>query len=230
MTDQTTPRIPEGCKMPSPWFRANNTSGTLASIYRRDAMWDRPLRDGERKLGNFILPDFQRPPVWTLEQKVRFIESIWQRLPLGTYIVNRVTAIDSPYDGLLLDGQQRITAILDYVADAFPVLGYRWSELTLIDRRMFDLIPMAYLETKLEDMDQIKEVYDRLAYGGTAHDPKDAEKEVYWEVVHACGTREDFTDFDVAVVEYGQRAAKGRGWSLVEITRFDRILKAGDLS
>ncbi|UTC28891.1 hypothetical protein MARCHEWKA_03790 [Brevundimonas phage vB_BpoS-Marchewka] len=219
--------IPEGCKMPSPWFRASNTSGTLVSIYRPDAMWDRPLRAGERKLGNFILPDFQRPPVWTTEQKVRFIESIWQRLPLGAYIVNRVGGLDSPYDGLLLDGQQRITAIMDYVADAFPVLGYLWSALTPIDQRQFAMIPMAYMETKLEDMDQIKEVYDRLAYGGTAHDPKDAEKEVYWEVVHASGNRSDYVDLDVARQEHAELQALDPSWSLVEVTRFDRIVVAG---
>lgn len=166
MTDQNTP------KMSSPWFRASNTAGTMVSIYRPDAMWDRPLRAGERKLGNFILPDFQRPPVWSVDQKIRFIESIWQRLPLGAYIVNRVSGIDSPYDNLLLDGQQRITAILDYVADEFAVLGYRWSELNPIDRRQFGLIPMSYMETSLEDMNLLREVYDRLAYGGTPHEPK----------------------------------------------------------
>ena len=223
MTDHKTP--PAGCKMPTPWFRANNTSGTLVSIYRPDAMWDRPLREGERKLGNFILPAFQRPPVWTLEQKVRFIESIWQRLPLGTYIVNRVTGLDSPYDGLLLDGQQRITAIMDYVADAFPVLGHLWSDLTPIDQRQFGLIPMAYLETQLTDMGLIQEVYDRLAYGGTAHDPKDAEKEVYWEVVHSCGNRSDYVNYDDAIREHAELHALDSDWSLVEVTRFDRVIK-----
>ncbi|USN15332.1 hypothetical protein KIKIMORA_01860 [Brevundimonas phage vB_BpoS-Kikimora] len=231
MTDQD-----KTTKMPTPWFRASNTAGTMTSIFRLDAMWDRPLREGERKLGNFILPAFQRPPVWSEAQKVRFIESIWQRLPLGAYIVNRVPGIDSPYDNLLLDGQQRITAIMDYVADAFPVLGYRWSELTPIDRRQFSMIPMSYMETALEDMDLIQEVYDRLAYGGTAHEPKDTTKEVFWRVYHPTTGPMEYDTLDAAQAVYDRKHPvlggpdKRLHLKLTEVTELERTLKAGDVS
>lgn len=168
-------RVPEGQKMPRPWFRANNTAGPLFGIYKEDdTCWRTKLYPGERRLGNFILPGFQRPPVWTEAQKVRFIESIWNGLPLGAYIVNRVIQpLDNPYDGLLLDGQQRVTAILDYVANKFPVMGLFWKDLTRTDQIQFGMTPMSYLETELSDMDVIKEIYDRLAYGGTPHEPKE---------------------------------------------------------
>lgn len=171
----TNTRVPDGQKMPRPWFRANNTAGPLFSIYKLENGWERvaPLAEGERRLGNFVLPPFQRPAVWSEAQKIRFIESIWNGLPLGAYIVNRIIVpLDNPYDNYLLDGQQRITAILDYVADAFPVLGQRWSELTKQDQTQFGMTPMSYLETQIGDLDELREIYDRLAYGGTAHDPK----------------------------------------------------------
>lgn len=173
MTDHNT-RVPEGMKMPRPWFRANNTAGPLFGLYKGGNGFGRdgPLAEGERLLGEFILPDFQRPPVWFLDQKVRLIESLWSGLPIGAYVVNRV--LGSPYDNYLLDGQQRISAILEYVADAFPVMGYKFSEITLGDRRQFQMIPVSCLETSLTDLEQIKDVYDRLAYGGTAHEPKAA--------------------------------------------------------
>ena len=222
---------PDGKKMPRPWFRANNTAGPLIAIYRIDAMWDRPLHQGERKLGNFVLPAFQRPPVWTQEQQIRFIESIWQRLPLGAYIVNRVTAVDSPYDGLLLDGQQRITAIMAYVAGEFPVMGYRFTELDKREQQEFALIPMAYLETKLENMDHIREVYDRLAYGGTPHEPKDAKTEVFWRVYHpTTGPMEYETEAEARAV-YDQKVpvlggpAKRRHRRLTEVTEVERTLE-----
>jgi len=166
-------RVPAGQKMPRPWFRANNTAGPLMGIYKLDSDWDRPLFEGERKLGNFVLPPFQRPPVWTRAQQVRFIESIWNGLPLGAYIVNRVLApLGNKYDNLLLDGQQRITAILDYTDSKFEVFGHLWSDLTKQDHSQFGMTPMSYLETQLSDMATILDVYDRLAYGGTPHDPK----------------------------------------------------------
>ncbi|AFU88135.1 DUF262 protein [Caulobacter phage CcrColossus] len=171
MTDFNS-RVPEGQLMPRPWFRANNTAGPLFGIYKAGNGWARsaPLTEGERMLGDFVLPWFQRPPVWTLDQKVRLIESIWNGLPIGAYVVNRV--LNSPYDNWLLDGQQRITAILEYVADAFPVMGYRFSELTVTDQRQFAMIPMSCLETQITDLAELEEVYNRLAYGGTAHEPK----------------------------------------------------------
>jgi hypothetical protein len=158
-------------KMQRPWFRANNTASAIFAITNGHESITRPLVEGERALGWFILPPFQRPPVWTEAQKVRFIESIWGGLPLGSYIYNRTLAMESRFDNWLLDGQQRITAILEYVADSFPVLGYRWSELTKVDHRQFQMTPMSCMETMITDEAKLREVYDRLAYGGTPHDP-----------------------------------------------------------
>ena len=48
----------------------------------------RPAKPGERVLGAFKLPPFQRGSVWTKQQQVRFIESIWLHLPIASYVVN----------------------------------------------------------------------------------------------------------------------------------------------
>jgi hypothetical protein len=159
-------------KMDRPWFRANSMAASIGAILMTpDDVGRQPLAPDERRLGRFVLPPFQRPAVWSEAQKVRFIESIWGGLPLGAYVYNQPARFRSPYDQWLLDGQQRVTAILEYVADAFPVLGYRWSEITKVDHRMFKMMPMACMETQIEDEAQLREIYDRLAYGGTPHDP-----------------------------------------------------------
>lgn len=163
--------------MSRPWFRANNFASALFAIVENHESGDlAPLGEGERRLGWFTLPPFQRPEVWTQAQKVRFIESIWAGLPLGSYIYNR-TAPGRPFDNWLLDGQQRITAILDYVGDGFPVSGFLWSGLTEIDQRQFKMTPMACMETCITEEAKLREVYDRLAYGGTPHEPKAEDKE-----------------------------------------------------
>lgn len=156
--------------MPDPWFRANNSPYTVSHGLRYAASGnDRPLVDGERRLLAFILPSFQRPSVWTEAQQIRLIESMWMGLPIAAYVYNQS---DNPaLDGLLLDGQQRWTAIAAYVDGAFPVFGHTFPSLPEPEKRRFQNMVFAALVTRLDTEAECRDVYDRLAYGGTAHDP-----------------------------------------------------------
>lgn len=152
--------------MPNPWFRAQGSSRSIYEIVRGHSY--RAPRDGERALGPFVLPSFQRPSVWTQTQQIRLIESIWEGLPIGAYVYN-LTELDDPCDGWLLDGQQRVTAILAYYAGEFEVFGWKFSDLSVPEQRGFLLTSIGALETQISDEAQCRDVYDRLAYGGTAH-------------------------------------------------------------
>lgn len=162
----------EGSAIPQSWFRASPVNSPLGARISRPMDRPAPLTEGERVLGAFVLPPFQRPPVWTPEQQVRFIESCWLGLPIGVYVVN-MADYGSPYDLWLIDGQQRITAILDYMAGKFPVYGKLYSELPVVDHRTWEFSRVfTCLETKIENEAELREVYDRLAYGGTPHEPR----------------------------------------------------------
>jgi hypothetical protein len=159
--------------IPRSWFSASNHSTTMGFLQdREDFRRLAPLAEGERQLGWFVLPPFQRPPVWSREQQSRFIESAWMGLPLGVFIYNRTPSLDGRFDAWLLDGQQRVTAVIAYMADEFPVYGKLFSELTQADHRNWSMTTVfPCLETHLEDEAHLRDVYDRLAYGGTPHDP-----------------------------------------------------------
>lgn len=158
--------------IPEPWFRASTRQTTMAFLTGDHNIRLAPLGHGERRLGWFVLPPFQRPPVWTREQQMRFVESCWMRLPIGVFIFNRPDDQHSPFDTWLLDGQQRVTAVLSYMADEFAVFGHRFSELTDTDHRVWAMTTnFSCMETNLTDEAALREVYDRLAYGGTPHDP-----------------------------------------------------------
>lgn len=75
--------------IPSTWFTAQASSTTMGAL-KSELDRAAPLGEGERQLGRFVLPNFQRPPVWTREQQVRFIESCWMGLPIGVYVYNEV--------------------------------------------------------------------------------------------------------------------------------------------
>jgi uncharacterized protein with ParB-like and HNH nuclease domain len=161
-------------KIPDSWFRATTIATTMAFLddqthKRRFA----PLGEGERQLGWFVLPPFQRPPVWTRAQQIRFLESVWMGLPIGVFVYNRTEDMHSPYDGWLLDGQQRVTSVYSYMNDEFPVFGSLFSELTVVDIRKWKMsVSFPAMETNISDEAELREVYDRLAYGGTPHEPK----------------------------------------------------------
>ena len=73
-------------------------------------------------------------------------------------------------DGLLIDGQQRLRSLERYLDGEFPVFGYRWSEVTIVDRRFFEMSTIfACYVTETEDEDYLRSYYDMTNFGGTAH-------------------------------------------------------------
>lgn len=146
-------------------------STMMMPIYR----YKRPDQDtaknlfGYREVMGFFLPAWQRGSVWTEKQKISFIESAWLGVNLGTYTYNTAD-IGSPYDNLLIDGQQRMTALQDYVDDKFPVFGYRYSEITKADERRFGMtVVFSSYETQSEDEQYLRDYYNLMNFGGTAH-------------------------------------------------------------
>lgn len=129
--------------------------------------YQRDLATGERYLGAFIVPDFQRPIVWTVGQKQRLIESIYMGLPIGSLIVN--DCLHHPTDQWLLDGQQRLTAICEWADGTLAVRGQRYPELPEVERQMFRRMTVPVIETSLTTREACLDVYNRLVYGGTPH-------------------------------------------------------------
>lgn len=174
--EATTMDVKTERRIPRSWFGASHFSTTMGFLVGDHQRRPAPLGPGERELGWMVLPPFQRPAVWTEAQKIRFVESCWLGLPIGVFIINRPNDMESPFYNWLLDGQQRVTALYEYMADAFPALGYRYSELTDADLRSWHMTTgFGHLETHLTDEAALRDVYDRLAYGGTAHEPRNSK-------------------------------------------------------
>ncbi|TXT25423.1 MAG: hypothetical protein FD131_4624 [Rhodocyclaceae bacterium] len=129
----------------------------------------------DRRLMNLTLPPWQRGEEWSEEQKRRFIEGIFLGLGTGYYVVH-----SSDWDGAgkpktmsgwLLDGQQRISALRDFLAGKLVVFGdVRFTEMAAPDQLRFKRRPFPCHELEYTDNeDTLKELYDRLNFGGTPH-------------------------------------------------------------
>ena len=130
----------------------------------------------------YPLPVFQRELVWKPEQKVRFITSIWSGVDIGSYMVNDIYELmgegeDQHYREFsesLLDGQQRLTALEEYLYDGFAVpdatgVPRFWSELSRVERRRFGSFHFAKATIRSWDDGLLLRAYDLRALGGTPH-------------------------------------------------------------
>jgi hypothetical protein len=131
----------------------------------------------ERYACGFPLPPFQRPLVWTRAQEVLFIESAWLGLYIGTYCTHDIDwehdGTVKAFSGWLLDGQQRLTTFQRYWNSEFKVFGRYYSELTRKEKHRFSRIPFKQSKVILDDEALIKELYNRMAFGGVAHTADD---------------------------------------------------------
>jgi len=128
---------------------------------------------GRRVLG-FKLPAWQRGLEWSEQQSIRFIESIWTGVSIGSFMYNQSCG---EFDLILLDGQQRLTAIEQYWSDEFPVpgedgVGYFWSDLTDHEKAQFYRIPFPFYVTSYTTDEALRDAYDRHNFGGVAHRPE----------------------------------------------------------
>ena len=167
MTDECRPRL-----MPERSFYGQASQWIMFGLIDDFSGQQRALAPGESRLGGFILPTFQRSAVWTPPQKTRLIESLYMGLPIGSLVYNQTRNL-GPCHRWLLDGQQRMVAITEYVAGKWPIYGWLFPSLPEIEQRHFKRIGVGVIETQIESEAECRDIYDRLAYGGTAHEPKE---------------------------------------------------------
>src|SRR6185436_3041920 len=85
---------------------------------RQSIAW---IRD-QHKLGNLILdPPYQRRSVWTPSYQQFFIDSILRNYPIPSILVNEDVLENGRIKYNVIDGKQRLTAILEFLEDRFPL-------------------------------------------------------------------------------------------------------------
>lgn len=192
---------------PEPKLSRNGVPGNLRRMQRRrfDAVVSpRSIEELLRKLEKHLegetkelypwatrfalglpLAPWQRDFKWSVEQQVRFIESLWSDLDVGSYLINDVIGYETiPGSGdcsyrylsdIVLDGQQRLTAIENYVMSKFPVadvdgVPVYWHELSIIEQRFFGSKTFSRATVRMKEEAEMRELYNLRSFGGTAHE------------------------------------------------------------
>lgn len=78
--------------------------------------------------------DFQRDYVWTLADKENYIDSLLKGRDVGRFIVVAMNC-DTGAPPQIVDGKQRLNAVIEFMASTYAYNGLFWHELSYQDRR-----------------------------------------------------------------------------------------------
>lgn len=154
--------------------------------FTRSASWtvDISWRDLEQwvsrqiEQGLDLNPDFQRGHVWTPEQQVRYVEFILRGGQTGKDILTNHPgwqrgSLEGPY--VLVDGKQRLEAVLGFLRDAVHPFGYRFEDFE--DRaNMRHKLGFKWHVNDLQTRAEVLEWYVDLNTGGTVHTNDEIER------------------------------------------------------
>jgi len=113
--------------------------------------------------------DFQRREVWSRSAQMMLIDTILQNIPMPKMLVSTVLRGDSTYR-IVIDGQQRIRAILGFIRGEFP-LGApyrgpfqqtRFDDLSTDAQRCILRYTLDFNEITDADDEQLREIYSRV--------------------------------------------------------------------
>jgi hypothetical protein len=142
---------------------------------------------------HWVLPPWQRPMVWDVDRQRKFVEGIFLGLGTGIYVVHQPdwdAAGTKPMSGWLLDGQQRITAIRDFIHGDLAIFdGLKHADLSLAERRSrWENQSFPYVEIPYQgDEVLLREIYHRLNFGAfVPHGPDDAQRLAETPFLRAC--------------------------------------------
>jgi hypothetical protein len=120
--------------------------------------------------------DYQRGNVWNLSDKQSLIDSIFKHIDIGKFtLIRRVWKCKTKlYE--ILDGKQRLNAIIEFYENRFEYNGKKFYDLSIRDQNHFQNYSVSYGELSSD----IKEITNEQKYryflklntGGKLQDPK----------------------------------------------------------
>jgi uncharacterized protein with ParB-like and HNH nuclease domain len=136
-----------------------------------------------------LAPPFQRNPVWTNNQKSYLIDTILNTFPVPELYMQDRGDASGKEEHILVDGQQRIRAVIEFVSNDFELegdeipkkwLGMRFDDLGEEERRT--VYQYKFVARILPDMpeDEIRKIFSRLNRNVVALNEQELRNATYW--------------------------------------------------
>ena len=133
--------------------------------------------DGKRGVAKLDMnPDFQRGHVWTEAQQVAYLEYALSGGMSGRNIYFNCAGWMDDWRGpfVLVDGKQRINAVLSFLDDKVTAFGSHYSEFT--DDLLFSEPQFLFAVNNLKTREEVLRWYLQMNAGGTPHTPHELDK------------------------------------------------------
>jgi hypothetical protein len=119
------------------------------------------IRDWNNSKRLEVRPDFQRQEVWSKAAMVMLMDTILQNIPMPKIFLEAVIRGDDTYR-IVIDGQQRIRAILSFLRNEFNLSSpYKGDYLNLNYDDLPDLVKDDFLSYKI-DINEIRNASDEI--------------------------------------------------------------------
>lgn len=149
------------------------------------------IYDKDRANLDFDVP-FQREYVWNLEQKQNLILSILNKMPIGLFYRNTFniyyesdrlgvsTKELSELSNILYDGKQRLSSIISFVLNEFPIVvdgeEYYFGNLPAENKSDILSTNISIVETNFTDLNSLIDYYILINTSQTRHSFEDIEQ------------------------------------------------------
>lgn len=117
-------------------------------------------------------PEYQRDYVWTQDDKIRLLDSIFNKIDIGKFALNHV-GYDMEHSYEIVDGKQRLSALIEFYENRFPYHGVYFNDLNGIDKYTFLNHDIAVAEIRDADREAILKYFIRLNTAGKIMSEKD---------------------------------------------------------
>ena len=132
---------------------------------------------------------FQRNPVWTDIQKAYLIDTILHGLPIPELYMQDSGNEEGDEQHVVVDGQQRIRAVLDFLTGKFSLEGdditQRWSGLTFEgldpdDKKIIFNYKFVVRVLPSMDDESLRKIFTRLNRNVVSLNPQELRNATYW--------------------------------------------------
>lgn len=150
----------------------------------RNVAWFKKAADAQEL---DIKAPYQRNPVWSDRQKAALIDSILLEYPIPELYMQEFVDESGTERHVVVDGQQRIRAVLSFLAGDFelsdesPVApGLEFEELTPAQRKK--LFEYSFVVRQLPDMpdEEIRAIFQRINRNTVTLNPQELRHATYW--------------------------------------------------
>lgn len=169
-----------------PWYDLEKITKVDNFSYKDDLHLNFSQRDIYGLIGVYYAfgvemnPDYQRDLVWSLEDKVNLIDSIFNHVDIGKFVFVHLPYTDGGCSYEILDGKQRLSTIIEFFEGRFKYRGRTYQELSGVDKNFFTRTSISWAEISDRGQDRVSDetkyrYFLKLNTGGRPQDPKHIE-------------------------------------------------------